>query len=173
MKALTAAVVSMAALLIACGGSSPASATPAATPTAMSSSPAKAGHGTCPDLKPGTAGVITSFCDGTAVVNVSVGGVSKTLRGGTCTTSAGLFVVNAGIATTHEFVGTRPDQVSVNAPPEGGSGQNTGASVVLDGKFYGDSGRFGGTVTFANGGKSLHFDGSAFNGDKAIIDVTC
>lgn len=174
MKAWTAVVVSTAALVIACGGpsSNAGGSTPPPAPPSNSSS-GQAGHGTCPDIKPGTAGVTTSYCSGTAVANVSVSGVSKTLRGGTCTTSGGLFVVNAGIVTSHEFVGTRPDFVSVNTPPTGGGGQDTGATVILDGKFYGDSGRFGGTATFSNGGKSLHFDGTSYSGDKATIDVTC
>ncbi len=170
MKAWTAALVSTAALVIACGGS-PSNAggsTPPPPPSAGGS------HGACPpdNISPTNPGVINRYCFGTAVANVTINGANKTLRGGTCTTVGSDFVVNVGTVTSHEFQGTRPDFVSVNSPVGGGS-QNTGATVILDGKMYGYSGRIGGTVTFANGGKSLHFDGAADNGDKATIDVTC
>jgi hypothetical protein len=153
----------------ACGSGGTSSSS---TPTAAATT-AGPNRGTCPDLKPGTTGVVTEFCTGPATASVSVGSVSKQLRGGTCQTSAGLLVANIGIVTTHEFVGPRPDFVSVNTPPGGGGGQDVGATVILNGNFYGDSGRFGGTTTVGGGGKTIHFDGTATNGDHAVIDITC
>ena len=173
LSMLTRAALGGLALLLAaaCGGSTPA-AGPASAPPAATSAPAT-GRGSCPDIKPGTPGVLPAWCTGTATVSVSVGNISKQLRGGTCTTSAGLLVLNAGVPTTHEFPGPRPDFVAVNTPPQGGSGQDVGATVILDGKFYGDTGRFGGTTSVADAGKTIHFKGSATNGDTATIDVTC
>jgi hypothetical protein len=158
-----------AALLAACGGSAPS------TPSAQATTPppAATGKGACAAVHAGETGVIATYCSGTAVFKVTVGSVSKEIDGGSCQTSAGLFVALGGVATDHTFVGARPDFVSVNTPPTGGGGQDTGASITLNDHFYGDSGRFGGTTTFAADHKSLHFDGTSFAGDTATIDLTC
>jgi hypothetical protein len=158
-------VLGVVASMAGCGGSSGAPSPGGAT----GSSPTVA---ECEGAHLGQVGVISLQCNGTATVKVLVGGVSKQLSGGVCTTSAGLFVVNAGVVTDHTFVGARPDFVSVNTPPQGGGGQDTGASILLDGKFYGDSGRFGGTTTFTADHKGLTFNGSALDGEAATIQVT-
>ena len=98
---------------------------------------------------------------------------TKQLTGGSvCTTSSGLFVVNAGVVTDHTFMRDSADFVSVNTPPGGGGGQDTGASVLLDGKFYGDSGRFGGTTVVTADHKGLTFNGLATDGETATIVVS-
>ena len=120
----------------------------------------------------GQTGVIALKCDGTATVKATTGGVSRTITGGVCTTGAGLFVVNAGVVTDHNFVGTRPDFLSVNTPTGGGGGPDTAASILLDGKFYGDSGRFGGTTVFTADHKGLTFTGMATDEETATIVVS-
>ncbi|MDQ6918629.1 MAG: hypothetical protein M3Z98_04630 [Candidatus Dormibacteraeota bacterium] len=154
------------AALAACGGSSPSSSS---TPPPAASSPTVA---QCEGAHLGQSGVISLQCNGTATVKVTTGGVSKELTGGVCTNSAGLFVVNVGVVTDHTFVGTRPDFVSVNTSPAGGGGQDTAASIVLGGKFYGDSGRFGGTTVFTADHKGLTFNGTALDGETATIVVS-
>lgn len=156
----------------ACGGSSDIS--PSGVTAASTSAPAAGGGGgSCQGHHVGEAGVIATNCDGTAVIRVVSGSARAELRGGTCAESTGLLVVNVGVVTTHEFVGARPDAVSVNTPPAGGSGPDVGASILLGGKFYGDSGRFGGTTTVSADHHTIHFTGSATDGEAATIDVTC
>jgi hypothetical protein len=151
-----------------CGGSSgsPSSGPPS---NQASSLPAAA---ECEGVHLGQVGVISLQCNGTATVMATTGSASKQLTGGVCTTSSELFVVNAGVATDHTFVGTRRDFVSVNTPLAGCGGQDTGASVVLGGKFYRDSGRFGGTTTFTADHMGLTFNGTATDGETATIVVT-
>lgn len=159
----------LASSLAGCGGStgSPGTATPPPAPSGP------AGNAAClQGVKPGTPGVTQIVCDGTAVVKVT-GAANGQITGGTCTTSAGLFVVNAGVVTDHTFQGPRPNFLSVNTPPQGGGGQDVGATVVMGGKLVGDTGRFGGTVTFAADHKSLEFVGSDDSGDRVTIDATC
>jgi hypothetical protein len=60
----------------------------------------------------------------------------------------------------------------VNTPVAGGGGPDTAASVLLDGKFYGDSGRFGGQTTFTGDHKGLTFTGSATDGETTTIVVS-
>ncbi|HEX6349697.1 MAG TPA: hypothetical protein VF160_09945 [Candidatus Dormibacteraeota bacterium] len=165
LLALTPVIV----LACACGSSANPASTP---PPPATSAPAAAGNACTQGVKPGTPGVVTFQCSGTAKVKVS-GSVSGEVDGGTCTTAAGLFVVNAGVVVDHTYPGTKPNFLSVNTPPEGGGGQDTAATVVMNGKLWGDSGRFGGTATFSADHKSLQFQGSASNGDQVTIDVTC
>ena len=164
--------VAVAALAVAaCGGSSgggpaaaPATVAPAATPA---NSPCTGGH------KLGEPGVVTIACDGSAVLKVS-GSANGQVSGGTCKTASGLFVANAGVVVDHTFTGPKPNFLSVNTPPQGGGGPDTAATVVMDGKLYGGSGRFGGTTTFSADHKSLQFKGTAdTGGDQVTIDVTC
>ena len=163
-------VLGVVAALTACGGGSggaPSTSTPGG---ATGSSPATGQE--CEGVRLGQVGVISLQCNGTATVQATTGSVSKQLTGGVCSTSAGLFVVNVGVVTDHEFVGPRPDFVSVNTPLAGGGGQDTGASILLGGKFYGDSGRFGGTTIFTTDHKGLTFNGTATDGETATIVVT-
>jgi hypothetical protein len=159
-------VLGLSAALAGCGGSN---GSPSTSAPASSSAPAVA---SCEGVHLGQTGVISLQCNGTATVKVTTGAFSKQLNGGICTTSAGLFVVNVGAVTDHTFVGARPDFVSVNTPPGGGGGQDTGASVLLDGKFYGDSGRFGGSTVVTADHKGLTFNGLATNGETATIVVS-
>jgi hypothetical protein len=166
--AVAAAVV---ALTAACGGGS--SGSPAAAPATSAPAATPANSACTAGLKLGQPGVVTIACDGTAVMKVS-GSANGQISGGTCTTAAGLFVVNAGVVVDHTFTGPKPNFLSVNTPPQGGGGPDTAATVVMDGKLYGGSGRFGGTTTFSADLKSLEFKGTAdTGGDQVTIDVTC
>ena len=156
----------------AASSSAPSTVATTAASTAAGQAAAGAGGG-CDASLAGKPGVIAQFCNGSAKAHVVFGSLNRQLSGGTCTTSAGLFVVNIGVVTDHTFQGPRPDFISVNTPPQGGGGSDTAATVVLDGKLQGDSGRFGGTVTFTSPGKALTFTGSGGDGGRLTIDVTC
>jgi hypothetical protein len=163
---LRGTLIALAALVVlaGCGGSSGStSSTPPPTSAAVAS---------CEGVRLGQVGVISLKCDGTATVKATTAGVSSTITGGVCTTGAGLFVVNAGVVTDHTFVGIRPDFLSVNTPPGGGGGPDTAASILIGGKFYGDSGRFGGTTVFTADHKGLTFTGLATDGETATIVVS-
>ncbi len=163
---------------VACGGGTPGTSGSTNGGSASGSTPppapaGPAGNAAClQGTKLGQPGVITIICDGTAVLKVS-GAANGQISGGRCSNSGGLLVANAGIATDHNFQGQRPNFLSVNTPPGGGGGQDTAATVIMDGKFFGDSGRFGGTATVSSDQKTIQFKGSASNGDQVAIDVTC
>lgn len=162
------ALVGITVALAGCGGS-PASPAAAPAPSSAGAPPAAT---QCEGAHLGQTGVISLQCNGTATVKATVGSLTKQITGGVCTTSSGLFVVNAGVVTDHTFAGTRPDFLSVNTPVQGGGGPDTAVSVLLDGRFYGDSGRFGGQTTFTADHKGLTFTGSATDGETATIVVS-
>lgn len=125
--------------------------------------------GACSQYPPGAPGVVRTFCDGPAVVKLTLGGVQRTLTGGACSTDGGVFALNLGVVAGPGLAGPKPDYVGLSAPVTAGHFTNAVLAVNLDGKAYaltensGDVGPAGGDFT----GKPL--DG----GDPISATFTC
>ena len=125
--------------------------------------------GSCNSYVAGTPGVVRTFCDGPAVVKVSVDGKDHALTGGTCQTQAGMFVLNLGVVANGALGGPKPDYVGMTVPVTSGHFDKAVAiSVTVDGKNYvlttssGDVGPNGGA-----------FEGMTLGGGKVVGSFTC
>lgn len=114
----------------------------------------------CDGFTAGEDDVIRTFCDGSAKVELTVGGDDYTLSGGECATQGGYFAVNIGVVTGPDFSGTRPDYFGSNMPEadgDFGDGDQAFATFAVDGTEYSvpnttgshdaDSATFSGTTT--------------------------
>jgi hypothetical protein len=120
----------------------------------------------CGKYPPGAPGVIRTFCDGPAVVKLTVGGVAHTLTGGACSTAGGLFALNLGVVAGPDLAGPKPDYFGLSVPAPSGHFVNAGLSVSVDGKAYavtensGDVTPTGGTFTGKAAGGGPEISGS-------------
>jgi hypothetical protein len=122
----------------------------------------------CSKYPKGSPGVINTFCDGKAVVKLTVGGVPHTLSGGSCSTSAGLFALNLGVVSGPELAGPKPDYVGLTAQNETGPFTNAVLAINVDGKAYAVTENTG-TVSPAGGS----FSGKALGGEPVAGSFTC
>lgn len=97
--------------------------------------PAHAVGEPCGKYKPGSGGVIQTFCHGTAKVQVKVDGAAKMLSGGECSVTAQGFALNLGVVTDHS-VAPPPDYVGLLAPVKKGAFKDAVLSVKVNGKRY-------------------------------------
>ena len=125
--------------------------------------------GSCTEYPKGAPGVINTFCDGTATVNLTVGAKAYALRGGTCSADASHFTLNLGVVASGELAGPKPDYVGLTVQGPQGPFSNAVLIVVVDGKAYspapnsGDVGPSGG-----------HFEGETVaDGTKVSASFTC
>jgi hypothetical protein len=107
----------------------------------------------CGKYPPGAPGVVRTFCDGPAVVKLTVAGQPRTLTGGTCSTTGGVFSLNLGVVAGPELAGPRPDYFGLTAPSASGAFTNAVLALNIDGKGYaltentGQVGAAGGSFT--------------------------
>ena len=90
----------------------------------------------CSKYPQGAPGVIRTFCDGTAVVKLTVAGVDHTLTGGSCQPTAATFALNLGVVAGPDLAGPKPDYVGLTAPVANGPFSNGVLAVDIDGKGY-------------------------------------
>jgi hypothetical protein len=130
--------MAVGALLIGVAGCHPpkpkGSATSAeshAPGTTLASAPAA-----CTAYPAGAPGVVRSFCNGPAVVKLTVDGVDHLLKGGSCSTSGGVFNLNLGVVAGRELAGPKPDYVGLNAKVASGPFTDGVLVVHIAGKAY-------------------------------------
>jgi hypothetical protein len=125
--------------------------------------------GACSAYPKGSPGVINTFCDGPAVVKLTVGDKDYTLRGGACSAQGALFSLNLGVVAGPDLAGPKPDYVGLTAPSPAGPFTNAVLVVVIDGKTYSvlsNTGEVG-----PSGG---HFEGAAQSGEVKVSGTfTC
>jgi hypothetical protein len=135
MFRLRPSIVALAAILplAACQPhkSSASSADSHAPGTTTANTPAD-----CSKYPQGSPGVIRTFCNGTAVVKLNVGGVAHTLTGGSCDTSAAGFSLNLGVVAGHDLAGPKPDYVGLTTQTTTGPFANGALAIDIDGKGY-------------------------------------
>jgi hypothetical protein len=93
----------------------------------------------CDGYTAGEDDVIRTFCDGSAKVELTVGGNDYTLTGGECATQGGYFAVNIGVVTGPDFTGSKPDYFGSNMPEadgDFGDGDQAFATFAVDGQEY-------------------------------------
>jgi hypothetical protein len=90
----------------------------------------------CGKYPQGAPGVIHTFCDGSAVVKLTVGGVPHTLTGGECSTIGGMFALNLGVVSGPDLAGPKPDYVGLTTQVTTGHFTNAVLAVNIDGKGY-------------------------------------
>jgi hypothetical protein len=122
----------------------------------------------CSKYPQGAPGVIRTFCDGPAVVKVTVAGVPHTLSGGSCSTMGGAFSLNLGVVAGPDLAGPKPDYVSLTTQAATGPFTNAVLAVNVDGKGYAVTENSG---TVAAGGGS--FTGKALTGEDISGAFTC
>jgi hypothetical protein len=122
----------------------------------------------CAKYPQGSPGVIRTFCDGPAVVKVTVAGVAHTLTGGACETTGGVFALNLGVVSGPDLAGPKPDYVGLSTPTASGPFSNGVLAVNVDGKGYAVT-QNSGTVS-ATGGT---FAGKTLTGEDVSGSFTC
>ena len=90
----------------------------------------------CSKYPQGAPGVIRTFCDGAAVVKLTVAGVDHTLTGGTCQPAPASFALNLGVVAGPDLAGPKPDYIGLTAPVANGPFTNAVLAVDIDGKGY-------------------------------------
>lgn len=121
----------------------------------------------CSAYPMGSAGVIRTFCDGPATVNLTIAGVLHTMKGGTCEGQDGPFTLNLGVISGPGLAGPKPDYIGLSTP-NAGPFTNAVLSVTVDGKDYAvptNAGQVG-----AQGGA---FSGTAMTGEAISGAFTC
>ena len=125
--------------------------------------------GSCASYAPGTPGVIRTFCNGTAVVKLNVGGTDYVLRGGSCGPDMGMFSVNLGVVAGPDLGGPKPDYFGLTIPQTAGPFTNGVLAVNVGGKGYAFN-QNSGTLT----GTSGTFEGTALgDGTKISGSFSC
>ncbi len=152
-------------LLGACRGrhSSALSAESHAPGTTLARTPAA-----CQAYPAGAPGVIRTFCNGPAKVNLTVAGVTHPLAGGVCRPSDGAFNLDLGVVSGPDLAGPKPDHVGLTAPVAAGAFNGATLAVTVDGKAYAVR-RNDGQVSPAGGS----FEGVADSGEVIKADFTC
>jgi hypothetical protein len=118
----------------------------------------------------GGKGVIRTFCDGKAVITLTTGTATSTIKGGTCGVSGGYFTVNSGVVIDSSFKGSKPSYFGLDAPPKATTFTNAVLSYVVNG--------VGGAVTQNSGTvaanhKSGTFTGTELTGTPVSGSFTC
>lgn len=173
------AVVAVVFTLAACssGGSDSADGTLVTSDKGVNGEESKADEETdqaesCDGYTAGQDDVIRTFCDGSAKVELTVGGNAYTLTGGECATQGGYFSVNIGVFTGAEFTGSKPDYFGSNMPEangEYGDGDQAFATFAVDGTSYSVP-----NTTGTHDDKSATFSGKTTDGGiEATGTVTC
>jgi hypothetical protein len=122
----------------------------------------------CAKYPQGAPGVIRTFCDGPAVVTVTIGGAAHTLNGGSCETTGGVFALNLGVVAGPDLAGPKPDYVGLSTQTTAGPFTNAVLAVNVDGKAYAVTQNSG---TLAPTGGS--FAGKALTGEDISGTFTC
>ncbi len=122
----------------------------------------------CSKYPAGSAGVIRTFCDGPAVVKLSVGAAAYTLTGGSCSTTGNVFTLNLGVASGPGLAGPKPDYIGLTANTANGPFTNAVLSINAGGKGYAVTQNDGEVA--ANGGS---FTGKAITGETISGTFTC
>jgi hypothetical protein len=99
-------------------------------------------------------GVVGAYCDGRAVVKLTVGDKPYTLQGGTCAVQNGVFSLNVGVLGNKDLAGPKPDYIGLTTSAAPGPFTNATLKVIIDGKTYRVRANTG--ETSSAGG---HFDG--------------
>lgn len=122
----------------------------------------------CSSFHPGSKGVTQSFCTGKAVIKITIGATTTTIKGGTCEVSGAYFTVNAGVVVAPTFKGTKPNYFGMDAPKTSGAFSNATLAYVV-----------GGTSGFLskNSGTTNHktgtFSGTDLSGNAVSGSFTC
>ena len=131
-------VMAVGALLIGVAGCHPpkpkGSATSAeshAPGTTMASTPAA-----CTAYPAGSPGVLHSYCDGSAVVKLTIDGTDHLLKGGTCSAAGGQFTLNLGVVAGPGLAGPKPDYVGLTTQVAAGPFSDAVIKVNFGGKGY-------------------------------------
>jgi hypothetical protein len=122
----------------------------------------------CAKYPQGAEGVIRTFCDGSAVVKITVAGVPHTLSGGSCSTTGGMFSLNLGVVAGPDLAGPKPDYFGLTVQGAGGSFTNAVMAVNVDGKGYAVT-ENSGSVSPTGGS----FTGKAVGGQDVSGSFTC
>ena len=122
----------------------------------------------CGKYPTGSEGVIRTFCDGPAVVKLSVAGVAHTLSGGSCQITGNVFTLNLGVVAGPDLAGPKPDYIGMTAETANGPFTNAVLAVNVGGKGY--------AVTQNSGeiaARSGSFTGKAITGEAISGTFTC
>jgi len=122
----------------------------------------------CGKYPQGAPGVIRTFCNGTAVVKLSVGGVAHALSGGSCQIVGNIFTLNLGVVSGPGLAGPKPDYIGMTAPTADGPFTNATLTLTVGGKGY--------TVAENSGeitGRAGSFAGKAATGEAIEGAFTC
>lgn len=126
----------------------------------------------CDGYTAGENDVIRTFCDGSAKVELTVGGDDYTLTGGDCETQGGYFAVNIGVVTGPDFSGSKPDYFGSNMPEANGDygeGDQAFATFAVDGQEYSVS-----KTTGTHDDSSATFSGTTTDGGIEVTGtITC
>jgi hypothetical protein len=134
-------------------GQAGGSVTHVAKSKAKTTKPAKKKASGCSSYHAGSKGVTQTFCTGKAVVKITVGTATTTIKGGTCAVSGAFFTVNAGVVVGLTFKGTKPNYFGMDAPQASGAFSNATLAYVVGGtsglltKNSGDTNHKTGTFT--------------------------
>ena len=137
MRGLRTVTAASGALLLLAGCHAPkpkgstTSAESHAPGTTMATVPAA-----CAAYPPGSPGVVRKFCDGPAVVRLTIDGAEHVLKGGTCSANGGGFSLNLGIVAGPGLAGPKPDYVSLTAATTAGPFTDAALTVRYAGKAY-------------------------------------
>lgn len=165
-----AAVLSLALALAGCKGPDAPSAAPAGSSRPTPAGTPKAVGGSCGAYTAGRNGVTQTYCDGTADIEVSLGGQKYELKNGSCQLLKDQMLINAGVITGPAFTGRQPDNFGVNLSPHAGPFSVTVVGMRLGGKQY--TGEISGTI--AAGLKGGAFTGRTMSTMEAISGTfTC
>ncbi|MDR3509375.1 MAG: hypothetical protein P4L64_15895 [Caulobacteraceae bacterium] len=133
-RALTLVLCAAGGLVAGCGPKTKPSAVSAeshAPGTTLASTPAA-----CAAYPVGAAGVVRTFCDGTAKVKLTVNGVDHLLTGGACSTTGGVFSLNLGVVAGPGLAGPKPDYVGLTTQVAAGPFTDAVLTVNIGGKGY-------------------------------------
>ena len=124
----------------------------------------------CTSYKAGSKGVIRTFCGGKAVIKLTTGTTTSTIKGGTCGVSGGYFTVNSGVVIDSSFKGAKPNYFGLDAPPKATTFTNAILTYAVNG--------VGGAVTKNSGTvaanhKSGTFTGTELTGTPVSGSFTC
>jgi hypothetical protein len=128
--------------------------------------------GACASYHAGQDGVVRTFCDGPAVVKLTINGASHTLRGGTCET-APVFNLNVGVVAGSNLK-PQPDYFGLAKLGSGPVGDGDVLTARVGGQSYmfqhksGEAGPKGGHLTAE--GIAI---GKAGAPARLVADFTC
>jgi hypothetical protein len=122
----------------------------------------------CSSFHPGSKGVTQTFCTGKAVIKITIGSATTSIKGGTCAVSGAYFTVNAGVVVGPTFKGTKPNYFGMDASQAPGAFSNATLAYVV----AGTSG-----LLLKNSGVTNHktgtFTGTDLSGNPVSGSFTC